>query len=385
MAAPAHTPHTSVLRRIAERAMVERGLRPAFSAGALAELKALEARGAAPAGAGGAIRDLTAHALVVDRQRQLARPRPAHGRRAGRRGRGRPSASPSPTSMRWSRTDRPSTSTRGTTPPRSTRPPRSSRCCPSGCPPISRRSIPARIGWPWSSRWTSMPAALVTRSDVYRARVRNHAKLAYNSVAAWLEGTGPDAGAAGGRGRARREPPAAGPGGAAAAAAAPRARRAAASRPSAPGRSSTATICSGLDTERKNRATELIEDFMIAANGETARFLDAQRVPVAPPGRAHAEALGPHRRARRASTAPPCRTCRTRWRSTRFLAAARARRSGALPRPLAGGGQAARRRRVRGRAPGRPGAGAFRPGGEGLHALDRARIAAIPTWSRSAC
>jgi exoribonuclease-2 len=28
-------------------------------------------------------------------------------------------------------------------------------------------------------------------SDVYRAVVRNHAKLAYNSVAAWLEGTGP--------------------------------------------------------------------------------------------------------------------------------------------------------------------------------------------------
>src|SRR4030043_458891 len=27
-------------------------------------------------------------------------------------------------------------------------------------------------------------------SDIYRARVRNHAKLAYNSVAAWLEGTG---------------------------------------------------------------------------------------------------------------------------------------------------------------------------------------------------
>ena len=27
-------------------------------------------------------------------------------------------------------------------------------------------------------------------SDIYRARVRNHAKLAYNGVAAWLEGTG---------------------------------------------------------------------------------------------------------------------------------------------------------------------------------------------------
>ncbi|HYQ47889.1 MAG TPA: RNB domain-containing ribonuclease, partial [Thermodesulfovibrionales bacterium] len=32
---------------------------------------------------------------------------------------------------------------------------------------------------------------MVTGSDVYRAVVRNKAKLAYNSVAAWLEGTGP--------------------------------------------------------------------------------------------------------------------------------------------------------------------------------------------------
>src|SRR5260221_1690056 len=31
----------------------------------------------------------------------------------------------------------------------------------------------------------------VTASDVYRAAVRNRAKLAYNSVAAWLDGSGP--------------------------------------------------------------------------------------------------------------------------------------------------------------------------------------------------
>ena len=30
----------------------------------------------------------------------------------------------------------------------------------------------------------------VTASDVYRALVRNQAKLAYDSVAAWLDGTG---------------------------------------------------------------------------------------------------------------------------------------------------------------------------------------------------
>ena len=32
----------------------------------------------------------------------------------------------------------------------------------------------------------------MTDSDVYRARVRNRAKLAYNSVAAWLDGKAAD-------------------------------------------------------------------------------------------------------------------------------------------------------------------------------------------------
>ena len=31
----------------------------------------------------------------------------------------------------------------------------------------------------------------VIAGDIYRARVLNHAKLAYNSVAAWLDGTAP--------------------------------------------------------------------------------------------------------------------------------------------------------------------------------------------------
>ena len=39
-----------------------------------------------------------------------------------------------------------------------------------------------------------------------------------------------------------------------------------------------------LDVERKNRATEIIEDFMIAANGETARYLAAEAVPDDPTG-----------------------------------------------------------------------------------------------------
>ena len=47
-------------------------------------------------------------------------------------------------------------------------------------------------------------AGEVTASDVYRAVVRNHAKLAYNAVAAWLDGAGPAAAALGARRGPRR-------------------------------------------------------------------------------------------------------------------------------------------------------------------------------------
>ena len=58
-------------------------------------------------------------------------------------------------------------------------------------------------------------AGVMQGSTIYRARVRSQAKLAYNSVAAWLEGKGADAGGRGGGPGAGRESPAPGPGGAA--------------------------------------------------------------------------------------------------------------------------------------------------------------------------
>ena len=143
-----------------------------------------------------------------------------------------------------------------------------------------------------------MPAAWSTRSEVYRARVHNHAKLAYNSVAAWLEGTGPMPAAL-----------AAVPGLAENLRLQDQAAQRLRQRRHEHGALRLETIrarpvfdgddLQGLDTERKNRATELIEDFMIAANGETAKFLDAHTVPDPPPRRAHAATLGPHRRAGR--------------------------------------------------------------------------------------
>jgi exoribonuclease-2 len=112
----------------------------------------------------------------------------------------------------------------------------------------------------------------VTASDVYRARVHNHAKLAYPSVAAWLDGNGP-------------MPPAM--------AKVPRldeqirlqdevAQRLC-SRRHQRGALDIRTVEArpvvedgtvvGLTEETKSRSRQLIEDFMIATNGVTAAYL----------------------------------------------------------------------------------------------------------------
>jgi VacB/RNase II family 3'-5' exoribonuclease len=115
-------------------------------------------------------------------------------------------------------------------------------------------------------------------SQVYRAVVRNKAKLAYNAVAAWLDGHGPlPAAAAQVPGLdidLRRQE--------AAAARLRQQRRARGSlelesleaRPVFEGENVVA-----LETDRPNRAKDLIADFMIAANGVVARFLEQHRRP----------------------------------------------------------------------------------------------------------
>jgi ribonuclease R len=118
----------------------------------------------------------------------------------------------------------------------------------------------------------------ILNSEIYRALVRNHAKLAYNSVAAWLEGneTAPEA-----------------------VSAVPKLEENLRIQDQAAqsmkelrhvhGALSLETIeakpvfdgdqIRALEIEEKNRAKELIEDFMIAANGVTARFLSAKNSP----------------------------------------------------------------------------------------------------------
>jgi VacB/RNase II family 3'-5' exoribonuclease len=115
-------------------------------------------------------------------------------------------------------------------------------------------------------------------SDIYRARVRNHAKLAYDSVAAWLEGNGraPEAvTAASGLDENLRLQD--------------RAAQRMKNFRHIHGALSFETIeakpifkgdqIQDLGVEKKNRAKDIIEDFMIAANGVTARFLSSRKSP----------------------------------------------------------------------------------------------------------
>jgi ribonuclease R len=115
-------------------------------------------------------------------------------------------------------------------------------------------------------------------SDIYRAHVRNHAKLAYNSVAVWLQGNGTEPEAVSSvRGldeNLRMQDKAA---------------QSMKNLRHIHGALSLETIeakpvfdgdqIRALEIEEKNRAKEIIEDFMIAANGVTVRYLSARKFP----------------------------------------------------------------------------------------------------------
>jgi exoribonuclease-2 len=121
-------------------------------------------------------------------------------------------------------------------------------------------------------------AGQVTTSDIYRALVHNRAKLAYNSVAAWLDGKGPAPGpvtavpgmeqqlrvqdkVAQALKRVRRE-------------------RGALTLETLEARAVfDGGVLNDLRADVPNRAKDLIEDFMVAANGVVARFLENKGVP----------------------------------------------------------------------------------------------------------
>ena len=122
------------------------------------------------------------------------------------------------------------------------------------------------------------PDGSLGSSDVYRAWVVNHAKLTYHSVAAWLDGMGPAPGrvatVAGLDEQLRIQD---------------RVAQALRTVRHVHGALSLETIepravfeddvLTDLRVEDKNRAQELIEDLMIAANRVTARYLEARGLP----------------------------------------------------------------------------------------------------------
>jgi exoribonuclease-2 len=116
----------------------------------------------------------------------------------------------------------------------------------------------------------------IQRSDIYRATVRNRAKLAYNSVAAWLEGNGPmpeGIGTVKGLDENLRLQD--------------RAAQKLKALRHLHGALDLETIgarpvfdgdeLKDLEADNRNRAKEIIEDFMIAANGVTARYLASKK------------------------------------------------------------------------------------------------------------
>jgi exoribonuclease-2 len=119
---------------------------------------------------------------------------------------------------------------------------------------------------------------VIASSDIYRGIVRNRAKLAYNSVAAWLEGSGPMPQAidmAGGLAENLRLQH--------------RVAQKLKALRHLQGALEFETIeahpvfeedeIKDLAAEERNSAKDIIEDFMIAANGVTARYLTAKNFP----------------------------------------------------------------------------------------------------------
>jgi exoribonuclease-2 len=125
---------------------------------------------------------------------------------------------------------------------------------------------------------TVAPDGAVQAPDVYRATVKNHAKLAYRGVGAWLAGQGPLPAAA-----------AAVPGLDALLRLQDQAAQILSERRHEEGALEFDRIEANAEfdgdalqdmrADEPNRARALIENFMIAVNGVTARFLDAHNLP----------------------------------------------------------------------------------------------------------
>jgi len=266
--------HRAILQSIARRAMIERGLLPDFSPEALAELDKIQAPAAAK---GEAVRDLT-HLLWAsidnDDSRDLDQLTVAEVMPGGK------------VNILVAVADVDSIVKKGSALDDHARHNTTSVYTAALIFPM----LPEKL----STDLTSLafqadrlsividmvigPDGSVRDSQIYRARVRNQAKLAYNSLAAWLEGKGavPEAVAAVGAldENLRTQD---------------RAAQSLRNLRHVQGALSLETIKAkpifdgdqlrNLEVDNKNRATDIIEDFMIAANGLTARYLTSRKFP----------------------------------------------------------------------------------------------------------
>jgi exoribonuclease-2 len=273
--APSRESERALLLRVAQRAMVEHGFEPEFPPAALREVSALSSDVTSADGAARDLRALPWCSIDNDDSRDLDQLTVAGDTTDGC------------TTIRVAIADVSETVDRGTaidrhaatnttsvyTPPRifPMLPERLSTDLTSLNPDVDRLAVVIEFA--------VGEDGLCGASAVYRALVHNHAKLAYRSLGAWLEDAGP-------------LPPAA--------AAVPgladnlKIQDAVAQRLKTQrhehGALELETIelrpemvgddVTTLVAEKPNRARTLIEDFMIAANGTIARYLESQRFPV---------------------------------------------------------------------------------------------------------
>lgn len=263
--------HRAILQRIAHRAMLQRGLLPDFSGDALAELSSINA----PAAADGQARDLRAllwASIDNDDSRDLDQLTVAEPLPEGR------------TKVRVAVADVDSLVENGSALDAVARHNTTSIYTAARTFPM----LPEKLSTDLTSlnpdtdrlavvvEMVIRPDGSVMASDLYRALVRNHAKLAYNRVAAWLDGSGPRPEAvtavAGLEENLRLQD---------------RAAQAMKALRHMHGALSFETLearpvfdgeaIRDLEVDQRNRAKELIEDFMIGANGVTAQYLASKK------------------------------------------------------------------------------------------------------------
>ena len=268
-------PQRALLLRVARKALVEHGLEPDFPPAALAEANALAPLTAHPDGVTNDLRALPWCSIDNDDSRDLDQLTVAEALAGGA------------VRIRVAVAD----VSAAVTPGSALDDHASANTTSIYTPPQNFPMLPERLSFDLTSLVADEDRLAIVvdvvvdgdgatgQSGVARALVRNQAKLAYNSVGGWLEGAGPmpapiarvaglaenlklqDATAQ--RLRQRRHE-----------------HGALALETIEPRAQFDGDTITALVAEPRNRARELIEDFMIAANGAIARFLSSRQLPV---------------------------------------------------------------------------------------------------------